>query len=121
MSPPAETFFDDLEHRGHEPQLDRVSATIRFEIVGDEQREFRRVRIDHGDLEVSTSDGPSDCVIGATHSVFQDIVSGRTSVMSALLRGDLAVDGDRLLFVLSRRLLLAPSSSRRSGEGGRAS
>ena len=120
MNTPAATFLDDLEHHGHEPQLDRVDATIRFEILGDEPREFRRVRIDHGDLEISRSDGPADCVIGATHAVFRDIVSGRLSVMSALLRGDLAVDGDRLLFVLSRRLFLAAPPSGRGDEARRA-
>jgi hypothetical protein len=97
-------FFADLERRGHEPMLRRVSATVRWDIVDGDHTEHRLVRIDHGDLRVATSDEPADCVIVAERAVCDDVVSGRTSALAALIRGAAVVDGDFELMVLAQRL-----------------
>jgi hypothetical protein len=100
-------FFDYLGRRGHEPLLERVTATVRFDIGG-ERSEHRLVRIDHGDLRVSEGSGPADCAVGADRAVFDAVVSSRLSVMAALLRGALAAEGDPELLVLSQRLIPGP-------------
>jgi hypothetical protein len=40
-------FFAELERRGHEPMLRRVSATVRWDILDGDRIEHRLVRIDH--------------------------------------------------------------------------
>jgi putative sterol carrier protein len=115
-------FFDNLTRRGHEPLLERVSATVRFDITDNERIEHRLVRIDHGDILVAADDEPADCAIGADHEVFDAILVGRMSLMTALLRGVLAVEGDLELLVLTQRLLPRPaaaSPSRDAVAGGR--
>jgi SCP-2 sterol transfer family len=97
-------FFADLERRGHEPMLRRLSATVRWDILDGDRTEHRLVRIDHGDVRVAVSDEPADCVIIAERAVCDDVVSGRTSALAALLRGAAAVDGDFELMVLAQRL-----------------
>jgi putative sterol carrier protein len=97
-------FFDDLGHRGHEPLLARVSATVRFDITDDERTEHRLLKVDHGDISVSTGDEPADCVIDGDRATFDAVVSGRSSAMAALLRGALAVDGTPELLVLIQRV-----------------
>ena len=98
-------FFAELERRGHEPMLRRLSATVRWDILDGDRVERRLVRIDHGDIHVAVSDEPADCVIVAERTVCDDVVSGRTSALAALLRGAAAVDGDFELMVLAQRLL----------------
>ena len=97
-------FFAELERRGHEPMLRRVSATVRWDILDGDRTEHRLVRIDHGDLRGAVSDEPADCVIVAERTVCDDVVSGRTSALAALLRGAAAVDGEFELMVLAQRL-----------------
>ena len=117
-------FFDDLSRRGHEPLLERVGATVRFDITDGDRTEHRLVTIDRGDIRVSVSDGPADCVIIAGRAVCDDVVSGRTSALAALLRGEAAVEGDPELMVLMQRLFPrepATSAPRRAVAAGRRS
>ncbi|GAA1148734.1 SCP2 sterol-binding domain-containing protein [Nocardioides aquiterrae] len=97
-------FFDGLSRRGHEPMLIRLRATLRWDILHSDRTEHRLVRIDHGDIRVSLSDEPADCVITAAHAVCDDVVRGRTSALAALLRGAATVEGDPELMVLAQRL-----------------
>lgn len=119
MPDSTEAFFDMLSRRGHEPLLEKVDATVRFDVVDGDRSEHRRVRIARGDITVTADDGPADCVIGGDRATFDAVVSGRTGVMAALLRGALAVGGDFELAVLSRRLIYPPEDpSRRGGSVG---
>jgi putative sterol carrier protein len=97
-------FFDDLSSREHEPLLERVDATVRFDVVDGEHTEHRLTRINHGHISVSAEYGAADCAMRADRSAFDAIVGGRISGMAALLRGVLTVDGDPELLVLSQRL-----------------
>jgi putative sterol carrier protein len=97
-------FFADLGRRGHEPLLRRLTATVRFDIVDGDRTEHRLITIDHGDIRVDESHQPADCVITADRAVCDDVVSGRTSALAALLRGAVSVQGDPELMVLMQRL-----------------
>ena len=115
-------FFEELGRRGHEPLLQRVRATIRFEIADGPEAEQRLVTIDHGDLRVVASDAPADAVFSASRSEFDDLVSGRTSTMASLLRGALTAEGDPELLVLAQRLfsgMPVRAGEPRAGIGGR--
>ena len=123
-------FFEELTRRGHEPLLQRVQATIRFEVSdvrpdpvdpsdpsdpsdqdattdGDSRGAVSRlVAVDHGRLTVSADGGgtAADATIACTASELEDLVNGRTSAMASLLRGALTVQGDPELVVLAQRL-----------------
>jgi hypothetical protein len=97
-------FFDELGRRGHEPMLKRLSGTLRWDIFDGDRTEHRRVRIDHGDIQVTMSDEPADCVIIAERAVCNDVIKGRTSALAALLRGAATVEGNLELMVLAQRL-----------------
>jgi len=117
-------FFDDLNRRGHEPLLKRVAATVRFDITDGDRTEHRLVRIDRGDIRVAVSDEPADCGITAGRRVCDDVVSGRTSALAALLRGEAADQGPPALMVLMQRLFPrepATSVPRRAVPAGRRS
>jgi putative sterol carrier protein len=98
-------FFEELARQGHEPMLKRITATLRWDIVDGDRTDHRLVRIDHGDIRVSRSDEPADCVIIAERAVCDDVLKGRTSALAALLRGAARVEGDPELMVLAQRLL----------------
>ncbi len=104
MTDATEEFFERLGRQGHEPMLKRLSATLRWDIVDGDRTEHRLVRIDHGDIAVTRSDEPADCVIIAERAVCNDVIRGRTSALAALLRGAATVEGDPELMVLAQRL-----------------
>jgi putative sterol carrier protein len=118
MPSSTEQFFDMLSRRGHEPLLEKVDATVRFdEVDGDRTR--RWVRIARGDITVTEDDGPADCVISGGRATFDAITSGRLSLMAALLRGAIGVEGDVELAVLSRRFIFPrPDSAPRTDAAG---
>ena len=126
-------FFEELSRRGHEPLLQRVQATIRFEVTDDGDADgsdaggsagsggsgdghdgpggattVRLVTVDHGDLRILTdragAGATADATIGCSASELDALVSGRTSAMASLLRGALTVQGDPELVVLAQRL-----------------
>ena len=104
MTDATDEFFDELERHGHEPMLNRLSGTLRWDIVDGDRTDHRLVEIVHGDIRVTRSDLPADCVITAERAVCNDVITGRTSALAALLRGAAAVEGDRELMVLAQRL-----------------
>src|SRR3954451_17881612 len=85
-------FFAELERRGHEPMLRRLSATVRWDILDGDRIEHRLVRMDQGDVRGVVSDEPADWVIVAERVVCDDVVPGGTSALAAMLRGAAAVD-----------------------------
>src|SRR5256885_5794901 len=93
MTGPTIEFFDDLSHREHEPLLERITATVRFDIADHGRTEHRLARIDHGDIRVTAQDAPADCVMGGDRAVFDAIIGGHPTAMAALPRGVLALQG----------------------------
>jgi putative sterol carrier protein len=110
MTSPTTEFFDDLARRGHEPMLERLSATLRWDILDGDRTEHRLIRIDHGDIRVSEGEEAADCVLTVSRTVCDEILSGRTSALAVLLRGAAAVEGDNELMVLAQRLLPRPET-----------
>ena len=97
-------FFDELSRRGYEPLLGRVSATVRFDISDGASVDHRMVRIDHGDIGVSSDNAPADCAVIIDGALLDEILHGRTGAMAAFLRGALIVEGDPEVLVLVQRL-----------------
>ena len=109
---PTERFFVELAAREHEPLLRKASGTTRFDIVDGSRTRRWLVAVDKGDIAVSRGGGKATCVVRAQKAVFDRIASGRLNAVAAVLRGDLAVDGDWRLLVRMQRLFPGPSRRR---------
>ena len=106
-------FFDALVERGHEPLLQKATGTVRFDLKDGKKMDRRHVTVVKGDLAVSRQNLRADCVVSADKALFDDIASGKSNAMAALLRGAISVEGDTQLMVLFQRLFPGPSRSRR--------
>jgi putative sterol carrier protein len=113
-SDPTERFFAELEAREHEPLLRKATGTTRIEVVDGRRTRHWLVAVDKGDIAVQASRGAANCVLRADKAVFDRIVSGRLNAVAAVLRGDIAVEGDWRLLVRMQRLFPGPPRRRRS-------
>jgi putative sterol carrier protein len=101
-------FFEGLDARGHDPRLEKVKATLRFDLANGKQTNRWFVAIDKGDIAVSHKNARADCVVRTESAVFDGIASGQVNPVAAVLRGAIGVEGDAELLMLLRRLSPAP-------------
>jgi putative sterol carrier protein len=107
-------FFEDLGRRGHEPLLERVTGTFRFDLVHEGKTKRWFVTVTKGDLAVSRQNRKADCVVHAERQLFDRLADGRQNAMAAVLRGELVLDGDVTRLVLLQRLFPGPAASQKS-------
>jgi len=112
-SGPAAEFFDELGRRGHEPLLEKATGSARFDVVDGSRTERWLVTIDKGDITVSRKNAAADCVLRADKACFDRAPAGELNFLSAVLRGELEIEGDPGLLVVVQRLFPRPSSGRR--------
>ena len=105
-------FFEELGRRGHEPMLEKLTATVRFDLVRDGRIERWLLAVDKGDVAVSRRHARADCVIRADGALFDGLASGEVNAMAALLRGAIGVEGEPGVVVLFQRLFPGPAGSR---------
>jgi putative sterol carrier protein len=111
-------FFDDLSRRGHDPLLDRVTATFRFDLTHCGKTERWLLAVNKGDLAVSRKNRKADCVLHVEKELFDRLASGEQNAMAAVLRGEVVLDGDPRRLVTLQRLFpgpVAPREFRRIG------
>jgi len=97
-------FFEDLGSRGYEPLLRNVSGTVRFDLVSGKTTERWLVTIRKGNLGVSRKNVAADTTMRLSRALFAAAASGETNVLSAMLRGDVVLEGDYRLMIVVRRL-----------------
>jgi putative sterol carrier protein len=112
MTSSTEEFFDELVRRGHEPRLEKVSGTVRFDLENGNGVERWRVTVDKGDIAVSRKNGKADAVLRTDKALFDRILTGEVNAMAATLRGLLTIEGDRELLVLIQRLFARTPTTR---------
>jgi putative sterol carrier protein len=115
-------FFDGLARRGHEPLLGKAKGTMRFEVVNGGETERWLLAVDKGDITVSHKNVGADVTLRADKALFEAIAAGKVNATAAVLRGELAIEGDWELMVLFQRLLPGPPTSRNrrpAGSNGR--
>jgi putative sterol carrier protein len=113
-------LFDELAGRGHEPLLEKISGSIRFDIVDGKRVERWLVTIDKGDVAVSRKNARANCVLRTDKAVFEGVARGEVNAMAATLRGAISLEGDSELLVPFQRLLPGPPARRRRPAAGAA-
>ena len=105
-------FLHALEQRGHESALQRTSGSVRFDLERDGRADSWFLEIRRGAISLSRGSGPADCVIRGPAAVLDDIATGRANALTAMLRGDISLEGDRRLLVRVQRLFPSPTGRR---------
>jgi putative sterol carrier protein len=98
-------FFEDLGSQGYEPLLRKVSGTVRFDLVSGKTTERWLIAISKGNLAVSRKNVAADTTMRLSRVLFEAVARGETNVLSAMLRGEVVLEGDYRLMIMVRRLL----------------
>lgn len=109
MSDPTAAFFDALKQRDYQPALARRSGTVRIEVDDNGRRERWFVAIDDGTVEVSKRNQKADSIVRLEKPLLDRIVTGEANAFTAMLRGEVSVDGDWNLLIVFQRLFASPS------------
>lgn len=113
MADSAAAFFDALSQQGHVQGLRAASGTVAIEIANGRSRRHWLVDVNKGDVAVRRGTGEADCTLRASEESFGKIISGKSSPVTAALRGEVDLEGDPRLLVLFRRLLPGPKKTRK--------
>jgi putative sterol carrier protein len=118
MTTPTTEFFDDLGRRGHEPLLESVTGSFRFEITDGGESERWLVVVNRGDVAVSHRNSAADCTLRAPRTLFDAIARGEANAVAAVLRGAVTMDGEWGLLVRFQRLFPSPPRAAAAPGGG---
>ncbi|MFB9239299.1 SCP2 sterol-binding domain-containing protein [Plantactinospora siamensis] len=114
-------FFEDLNRSRHEPLLQKVTGTVRFDLHQEAHTEHWTLQIERGDVRVTREDREADLVVNASPELFEQLVRGEENTIAAILRGALTLTGNALLILRIERLFPGPPEShgprRRIAEG----
>jgi SCP-2 sterol transfer family len=111
MTDPAAAFFEQLAQRGHEPVLEEIEGTIRFDLMDAQGTDHWLVEIDKGDVRVSREPGAADCVVHVDRAVADRIVTGELQAQPAWLRRLYWVEGNLVLLRLFDRAFPGPPNA----------
>ena len=108
MSDATETFFGELQRRGHEPLVGKVSGSVRFDLHDGKRTERWLLTIERGDVTVTRGNSTAACTIAADKGFFGRLCSGEVNAMAAALRGALVCKGEADLLLAIQRLFPSP-------------
>ncbi|MCZ7438647.1 SCP2 sterol-binding domain-containing protein [Micromonospora sp. WMMC241] len=98
---------------GRHPELpETTSGTVRLDMLEGGRTEHWYLTIDRQDVRVERSAEEADLVVRADREVFDRIAAGRLHLAAALLRNDLAGQGNLRLLMTLRRLFPGPPDAR---------
>jgi predicted lipid carrier protein YhbT len=107
-------FFAELAGRGREPLLAKVTGSVRFDLRENGATRHWHLSVAKGHVTVSRRNSAADCVVRADKALFDRVVTGRASAVTARLRGEIAVTGDTRLLVLVQRIFPGPPAGARA-------
>ena len=105
--PDAGTFFEELAGK-HIPLLRNTSGTVMVEVGGGGETERWYIGVQRGDVSVSRSGRTADCVVRTDRDTLDAILAGKLSVMPAMLRGLIEVEG-KVNLLAALQAFLRPS------------
>ena len=108
MSDPTTEFFAELGRRGHEQLLEKVKATIRFDIVKGKKTSRWLVTIDRGDIAVSGRNASASSTVRVDRALFERLVTGHANATAEVLRGRIGITGDLEPLILLQRIFPGP-------------
>jgi SCP-2 sterol transfer family protein len=118
---PTERFFEVVAAYGYAPLLRKADGTTRFEIVDGKRTSRWFVTVAKGHITVSRRGAVEpDCAIRVDKALFDRIASGKVNAVAAVLRGDMAIEGDWRLLVWMQRLFPGQRPPRRARAAGYA-
>jgi len=120
MSDATAQFLAELDSAGQEPRLGRAEGTVRIELVRGGRTERWYVDARRGQVHVSRKRIPYDCTVRTSGALFDGMVTGKVNALTALLRGELQVEGNPELLVLVQRLFPGPPAATGAGRTRRA-
>lgn len=112
MPDPTAEFFEALTRRGYERTLRKIFGTVRFELAHDRHVDHWHLSVTKGSLRVSRGRYAADTVVYAEKAVFDQLASGATRPLPALLRNDIMVEGKLQMLEMLQRLLPGPPGAR---------
>jgi alkyl sulfatase BDS1-like metallo-beta-lactamase superfamily hydrolase len=115
MADAVAVVLDSLAARGHEPRLEGMTAAVRFDVLDGRRTQHWLLTVKNGDIEVSRKNAAADLVIRCERPLAERLFTGKANAMSAVLRGELTVEGSADLLVLIQRLLPRPRAARQKG------
>jgi len=106
-------FFQSLEQRPHDPRLDKIQGTVRFDVQDGGRLDHWLVTLEAGRVRVSKEARPdADAVVIADAARLDRAVRGMERAAPSMLRGDLLVRGDWRLLIVMERILPSPPGTR---------
>ena len=76
-------FMNELGRRGHDPLLQKVNETVRFDLSSGKKIDRWLVRIANGDVTVSHKGGAADTVISADRKLFDRLAHGEANPVAS--------------------------------------
>jgi hypothetical protein len=122
MSDATAEFLAALDRAGLEPRLGRAEGTVRIELEREGRTERWFLDARRGKVNVSRRRVPYDCTVRTSGALFDGMVRGEVNALTALLRGEIEVEGNPELLVLVQRLFPgppAPAGARRTRKARR--
>jgi len=101
-------FFAELGRRGHEQLLEKVQATVRFDIVQGKKTGRWLVSIDRGDITVTRGNASADSSVRVERALFDRLVAGHANATAEVLRGRIGITGDLEPLMLLQRIFPGP-------------
>jgi putative sterol carrier protein len=114
-------FLQELDRRGQEPLLAKVTGRVRFDLVDGGRTDRWLVAVDNGGVAVSHQGGPADCTIRADRGLFERLCRGEENAIAAVLRGALICTGDVELLFAIQRIFPGPPRDRQAMSGSEGS
>src|SRR4051794_3901939 len=96
----ATNFFSGAETEGPNPLLHKATGTIRFDVADGDDVETWVMNVDRGTVTVSRDEIDATCRVQLTKKLFEQLAAGRTNAMAAMIRGEIAYEGDTTLLLL---------------------
>jgi putative sterol carrier protein len=109
VTDPTAAFFDGLRQHDREPALARTSGVVRIDVADNGRTERWFVAIDDGTVKVSKRNQAADSTLRVDKQLFDRIVTGKANAVTAMLRGEMSLEGDWNLLVVFQRLFPSPS------------